>query len=74
MRRHWHSAIVGCFGGEIRLAENAIQSHLLLRQGAWLTYSFRFRHTPCLPRPGFRGLSTTDMGSGQRRYCNKIGN
>ena len=23
--------------------------------GAWLTILFRFRHVPCLPRPGFRG-------------------
>jgi len=68
------SAIVGCFGEEIGLAENTIQTHLLLPEGAWLTHSFRFRHTPCSPGPGFHGPEHNGHGAGQRRYCNKIGN
>jgi hypothetical protein len=40
--------------GEIGLPENTIQTHLLLPEDAWLIHSFRFPHTPCLPRPGLR--------------------
>jgi hypothetical protein len=66
------SAIAGCFGEKSALPENTIQTHLLLPEGAWLTHSFRFPHTPCSPGPGFGGPEHNGHGAGQRRYCHKI--
>jgi hypothetical protein len=59
------SAILGCFGEEIGLAENTIQTHLLLSRGR-MAYPFVRFHVH--QGQDLVVLSTTDMESRQRRY------